>query len=190
MLQAELQGQVREQQERRQRAEQRASRLLRQLQAKGTGQLPGGLSLEGLMADVQLRQVKEATKGMLEALRSLAAEHPGMGLAERLEAAAGIKLGASSCNTSDSRPSRPGSAASSLCGSGSGSVPSCARLGSPAGSRPGSGRCSTPGRAAVLGASSRPGSGRPGSCGGSMRSLGSTRSGTQSQSVLNMQLQL
>lgn len=186
--QAELQQQLQEQQQRQQRAAQRAARLLRQLQAKGAAQLPGGLSLKGLLADVQLSQVKEATKGMLEALRSLAAEHPGLDLAQRVEAAARVKL----AGAADAMASRPSSAARSLCGGGSGSMRAGAGVGSPAGSRPGSGRCSTPGRAALGAAGSRPGSGRPGSCGGSVRSLGSARGSppTKSPAVKNMQLQL
>ncbi|KAL4443384.1 hypothetical protein ABPG75_011121 [Micractinium tetrahymenae] len=199
---AELRQQVQEQQERRHRAAQRAARLLRQLQAKGPQgalQLLGGLSLEGLLADVQLGQVKEATKGMLEALRALAAEHPEFDLAQRMEAAAGVKLGAA--GACEALTSRPGSAARSLCGGGTvvagsgNSAQASARLGSPAGSRPGSGRCITPGRAgaAAAAANSRPGSSRPGSCAGaSARSLGSARGSapTKSPAVQTMQLQL
>lgn len=194
VLQAELQEQLQEQQERRQRAAQRASRLLRQLQAKGSVQLPGGLSLESVLADVQLSQLREATKGMLEALRALAAEHPELELVQPLEAAAGVKLGAA--GACDAPASRPGSAARSMSGSGGGaaaagdsSVKAGPHIGSPAGSQPGLGRCATPDRALTEAGCSRPGSSRPVSRGGSSRSArGSTP--TKSPTVKNMQLQL
>lgn len=58
--QAEAQAQLAEQLERRERAAQRAARLLKQLQAKGPAacKLPAGVSLEALAADVRLAQVR------------------------------------------------------------------------------------------------------------------------------------
>lgn len=58
-VQAEAQAQLAEQLQRRQRAAQRATRLLKQLQAKGPAgcKLPAGMTLEALAADVQLAQV-------------------------------------------------------------------------------------------------------------------------------------
>lgn len=165
---------------------------MKQLTAKGGElQLPGGLSLEALLADVQLGQVKEATKAMMEALRALAAEHPELGVAQRLEAEAGVRLaGGASCDASSG--SRPGSAARSMCGGGS-----TARVASAAGSRPGSGRCLTPSASSRMAAPASPStrlaastSGRPASS-SSVRSVGSARgSPVKAPSVQTMQLQL
>lgn len=57
--QVEAQAQLAEQLQRRQRAAQRATRLLKQLQAKGPAgcKLPAGMTVESLAADVQLVQV-------------------------------------------------------------------------------------------------------------------------------------
>lgn len=153
--------------------------------------LPGGLTLEALLADVQLGQVKEATKGLMEALRAVAAENPELGLAERLEAVAGVKLAA--VGASDALLSSRPSSAAVRGGACSGS-----RAGSAVGSRPGSGRCGTPlapgkavSAAGLAGPGSRPGS-RPSSCSGSLRSVASARqaSPTKTPSVQTMQLQL
>lgn len=138
LLQAEAQQQLEVQRQRQQRAQQRAERLLKQVQAKGAAgcKLPEGLTLEGLAADVQLALVKEATRGMVEALRGAAEQHPHLSLVRRVEAEAGIKLA-----PAGEPASRPGSGGgggvaavrSSLCRSPAGSL-----RGSPAGSRPGS----------------------------------------------------
>jgi hypothetical protein len=135
LLQAEAAQQLAGQVERRQRAAQRAAKLAKQLQAAAGGaasKLPPGLGFEALVADMQLAQVREGTKGMLEALRAVAAEHPQL----RVEIQAGLKLEAAAGG------SRPGSAAApprSQC-----SIVSL--RGSTCGSRPGSstGRASLP----------------------------------------------
>lgn len=102
------------------------------MQAKGAAacKLPPGVSLEAIEADVQLAQVREATRGIVEALRGVAADHPELNLLQRVECEARVKLPAA-----DAR--RPGSAAStaatrSLCSTPSGRC-------SPGSSRPGTG---------------------------------------------------
>lgn len=139
LLQAEAAQQLAGQVERRHRAAQRAAKLAKQLQAAAGGaasKLPPGLGFEALVADMQLAQVREGTKGMLEALRAVAAEHPQLSLLQRVEIQAGLKLEAAAGG------SHPGSAAApprSQC-----SIVSL--RGSTCGSRPGSstGRASLP----------------------------------------------
>lgn len=133
-------------------------------------------------------QVKEATRGMLEALRAVAAEHPQLALLQRVESEAGVKLPAAEASCA----SRPGSAApsarSGLCGSPS-----------RGGSRPASSAGGASARLAVCripAAARSPGGSRPGSCAGSSvrsaaagaaaGSLGSARS----PAVQTVQLQL
>lgn len=179
VLQADAQAQLAEQQGRRQRAAQRAARLLKQAQA-ATGKLAAGASVEAVVADVQLATVKEGTRGLLEALRAAAAELPELNLLQRVEAEAGGRLPAEA--------SRPGSAAGSPLGAAR-AQSSCASLpgrGSPSpGSRPGTG-LSAAGRR-------NPAAGRPGSCAGSARSATARGGGSpapKAPAVQTMQLQL
>ncbi|EFN56849.1 hypothetical protein CHLNCDRAFT_144442 [Chlorella variabilis] len=184
---AEAEQQLRDQRQRRQRAAQRAAKLQGQAVAAARaagGGPPAGMPAEALVADVQLAQVKAATRGMLEALGAAAAEHPDLNLLARVEAEAGVKVAG--------EPSRPGSAsARSLC-----SAVSSAR--SPGGSRPGSAPRAEGGSrlaAAAAGTAARSpgGSGsRPGSsCAGSLRSAASARgSPAKAPAVQTIQLSL
>lgn len=187
-LQAEAQQQLAEQRERRARAAQRCARLLKQLQAQGAAaKLPAGLSLEALAADVHLAQLKEATKGMLEALRAAAAQHPELNLLQRAECEAGMKLPAVT-----SEGSRPGSAARSVCSAaGASSRPLSGRSSPGVASRPQSGAAACRLSTAAAGRGCSPGSSRPGSS-GSVRSGASQRGGSpaKSASVQTVQLQL
>ena len=159
--QADAQAQLAEQAERQGRAAARAARLRKQAEAKGPAGcgLPPGVGLEALAADVQLAQVREATRGMVEALRGVAAEHPALNLVQRVEAEAGVRLPAG-----QDSGSRPGSAAAAarLCSGGSSSG-----RGSPCSSRLGTG-------AAAAAAARSPARSRPGSCAGSVRSAASS----------------
>lgn len=177
MLQADAQAQLAEQQERRQRASQRATRLLKQAQA-AAGKLPPGVSAEALVADVQLSTVKEGTWGLLEALRAAAAELPGLNLLQRVEAEAGVRLPAEA--------SRPGSAAPLGAARSKGSCASVPGRGSPSrGSRPGTGL-------SAAGQRSQAQASRPGSCAGSVRSTAARGGGSPAKApaVQTVQLQL
>lgn len=124
-------------------------------------------------------QVKEATRGMVEALRAAAAEHPHLNLVQRVEREAGVKLAGEA--------SRPGSAASaapaahSLCRSPAGRA-------SAGGSRPGSGASSR----LAAGAARSPVASRPGSCASARSAAGAGVRGSPARapSVVSMQLQL
>ncbi len=135
-------------------------------------------------------QVKEATRGMLEALQSVAAEHPQLNLLQRVESEAGVKLPAAEASCASRPSSAAPSARSGLCGSPS-----------RGGSRPASGARGTPVRLAGCrspsAASARsPGGSRPGSCAGSVRSAAAagvaagSPGSARSPAVQTVQLQL
>lgn len=174
---------MQEQLERRQRAAQRAAKMQRQA-------LLGGSSVAGnqagtvlpvppalLVADVQLAQVKTATKGMVEALVVVAGQHTELQLLQRIEAETGVRLG------STPGSSRPGSAASRGMSAACGSSTACSSAaGTPVSSRPSSAARCEPG---LSGGSrrSRPGS----SCSSGRLARGSL---AKQASVQTVQLQL
>jgi hypothetical protein len=140
----------------------------------GSGGLPAWLSPEALVADVQLSQVRAATRCMLEALAAAAAEHQQLNLLQRVEAEAGVKVAAEA--------SWPGSAASR-----SSSTAPQSRC-SLAGSRP----CSAAGSSAKVSVGKARGSLRPSSRAGSSCSGRSAHGGSpvKAPSLSTVQLQL
>eukprot|EP00887_Chlorella_sp_A99_P001108 scaffold14.g1108.t1 len=104
----------------------------------------GAASLAYVEADVALALLRESTKGMVDALRALAAEHPELQVVQRIEAAAGVKLSAEG-SARLGCAADGGSRANSVWG---GSRPGTAARSSAAASARGSGSPSRPGSSA------------------------------------------
>ncbi|GAB4818571.1 hypothetical protein N2152v2_005617 [Parachlorella kessleri] len=172
---SEVEQQLREQEERAARAAQRADKLKNRVAAKGNGlQLPAGAQPADICMDVQLAQVKDATRSMLDQLRTLAAEHPDASIAQQVEKDLGVKLG------TEQSSSRPGSLHSSPAPS--------VRSGSTASPSVRSSYTASP-RAAAAASRAASAAPRPGSS-GSMASRSSSVRSSGSLSVRTMQLGL
>lgn len=107
LFQADADRQASEQADKATRAKRTGERLLVKLSISGTP----------LDADVRLAEVRDTTRAMLSELRSLAASHPGCGIAEACEAA-GLRLPALGASGSGAGTPLSGSVRGSYTGGG------------------------------------------------------------------------